>query len=166
MLTDLHLAPLQDRRKANHLVFFFKVVEGLVPALQTHDYLTPVCGKRQIKSRQLKDCDTHNIIDRQVTNNSRCFKTVQCNSELLKKHSFSKLSSRTILKKVLCTQRQWTASRRPSTPGSKNIPSSLPSRICWKALRRNHPDPHIRHRRVHWNRRVRLNIDVHIYVQA
>ena len=66
MLADLHLPPLQDRRKANRLVFFFKVVEGLVPALQTHDYLTPVHGKRQIKSRQFKDCDTHNIIDRQV----------------------------------------------------------------------------------------------------
>ena len=75
MLRDLHLPPLQDRRKANRLVLFFKVVEGLVPTLQTHDYLTPVRGKRQIKSRQFKDCDRHNIIDRQVTNNSRCFKT-------------------------------------------------------------------------------------------
>ena len=58
-----------------------------MPALQTHDYLTPVRGKRQIKSRQFKDCEMHNIIDRQVTNNSRCFKTVQCKSELFKTHS-------------------------------------------------------------------------------
>ena len=50
MLTGLRLPPLQDRRKANHLAFFYKVVEGLVPALQCHDYLTPVRGKRQIKS--------------------------------------------------------------------------------------------------------------------
>ena len=48
--------------------------EGLVPAL-SHDYLTPERGKRQIKSRQFKDFDTHNIIDRRVTNNGRCFKT-------------------------------------------------------------------------------------------
>ena len=30
MLSDLHLPPHRDRRKANHLVFFFKVAEGLV----------------------------------------------------------------------------------------------------------------------------------------
>ena len=44
MLSDLHLPPLQDRRKANRLVFFFKVVEVLVPELQIHDYLKPVRG--------------------------------------------------------------------------------------------------------------------------
>ena len=54
-----------------------------MPALQIHDYLTPVRGKRQIKSRQFKDCVTHNIIDSQATNNSRCFKTVQCKTELV-----------------------------------------------------------------------------------
>ena len=35
------------------------MVMGLVPA----DYLTPISGKRQIKSRQFKDGDTSNIID-------------------------------------------------------------------------------------------------------
>ena len=44
MLSKLELPPLQDRRKANRLVFFFKVVEGLVPAMQSHDFLTPVRG--------------------------------------------------------------------------------------------------------------------------
>ena len=61
-----------------------------MPALKTHDYLTPVCGKIQIKSRQFKDCDTHNIIDRQVINISRCFKTVQCKSEFSKNSIFPK----------------------------------------------------------------------------
>ena len=90
MLSDLYLPPLGDRRKENCLIFFFKVVEGLVPALQTHDYLTPVRGKRQIKSRQFKDCVTHNIIDSQATYNSRCFKTVQCKTELFKNSFFPK----------------------------------------------------------------------------
>ena len=48
MLAELNLPPLQDRRKANKLTFFFKVVEGLVPAMQSHDYLTPIRGKRHI----------------------------------------------------------------------------------------------------------------------
>ena len=87
MLSDLHLPLLRDRRKANRLVFFFKVVEGLVPALQIHDYLTPVRGKRQIKSRQLKDYVTHNIIDSQA---SGCFKTLQCKTELFRNSFFPK----------------------------------------------------------------------------
>ena len=61
-----------------------------MPALPTHDYLTPVRGKRQIKSSQFKDCVTHNIIDSQATNNSRCFKTVQCNIELFRNSFFPK----------------------------------------------------------------------------
>lgn len=53
MLTELHLPLHQNRRRANRLVFLFKVAEGLVPALQFHDYLTPVREKkRKIKSKQ------------------------------------------------------------------------------------------------------------------
>ena len=36
----------------NRLVFFYQVVEGLVPALQCHDILTPIHGKPQIKTRR------------------------------------------------------------------------------------------------------------------
>ena len=70
MLAELNLPPLQDRRKTNRLTFFFKVVEGLVPAMQSHGFLTPVRGKRLIKSKQYTDCVTSNIIDKQSTNNS------------------------------------------------------------------------------------------------
>ena len=35
MLTELHFLPFQNRRKANRLVFLFKEVERLVPALQS-----------------------------------------------------------------------------------------------------------------------------------
>ena len=68
MLAELNLPPLQDRRKANRLTYFFKVVEGLVPAMQSHDFLTPVWMKRLIKSKQYTDCVTSNIIDKQSTN--------------------------------------------------------------------------------------------------
>lgn len=89
MLQDLALPSLQDRRKTNRLIFFYKVVEGLVPALQCHDILTsPVRGKRQIKTREYSDFVTSNIIERQSTNNSKCFKPVQCNTELFQNSFF------------------------------------------------------------------------------
>ena len=84
MLAELNLPPLQDRRKANRLTFLYKVVEGLVPAMQSHDYLTPIRGKRLIKPKVYTDCVTSNIIDKQSTNNSKCLKTLQCTSEIYK----------------------------------------------------------------------------------
>ena len=41
MLKQLELPPLQDRRKMARLTFFFKVAEGLVPAMPTYTYMTP-----------------------------------------------------------------------------------------------------------------------------
>ena len=61
MLAELNLPPLQDRRKANRLTFIYKVVEGLMPAVQSHDYLTPIRVKRLIKPKEYTDCVTSNI---------------------------------------------------------------------------------------------------------
>ena len=61
-----------------------------MPALQICVYLTPFGGKHLIKSRKFKDCVTHNIIDSQATYNSRCFKTVECKTELLRSSFFPK----------------------------------------------------------------------------
>ena len=87
---ELNLPPLQDRRKANRVTFFFKMVEGLVPAMQSHDFLTPIRGNCHIKSKQYTDCVTSNTIDKQSTNNStcKCFKIFQCNSETYKNSFF------------------------------------------------------------------------------
>ena len=52
-----------------------------MPAMQSHDFLTPVRGKRRIKAKQYTACFSKNIIDNQVTNNSKCFRPVQCNSD-------------------------------------------------------------------------------------
>ena len=91
MLKDLNLPSLQDRQKANRLVFFYKVVEGLVPTLPCHDYyLTPVREKRRIVPKTFTDFITDNIIDRQTVSNSRCFKPVQCKTELYKQSFFPK----------------------------------------------------------------------------
>ena len=90
MLKDLAIPLLQDRRKANRLVFFYKVVGGQVPALPCHEYLTPIRNKRQIKSKQFTDCVSSNPIDNQSTNNSKCFKPIQCQSDLFRNSFFSK----------------------------------------------------------------------------
>ena len=90
MLRDLAIPLLQDRRKANRLIFFYKVVGGQVPALPCHEYLTPIRNKRQIKSKQFTDCVSSNPIDNQTTNNSKCFKTIQCRSELYRNSFFPK----------------------------------------------------------------------------
>ncbi|KAH3694173.1 hypothetical protein DPMN_081612 [Dreissena polymorpha] len=42
MLKSMKIPPLQERRKANRLIFFFKVVEGLVPVMPSQDFLTPL----------------------------------------------------------------------------------------------------------------------------
>ena len=90
MLKDLAIPLLQDRRKANRLVFFYKVVGGQVPALPCHEYLTPIRNKRQIRSKQFTDCVSSNSIDNQSTNNSKCFKPIQCRSELFRNSFFPK----------------------------------------------------------------------------
>ena len=66
----------------NRLVFFYKVVEGLVPALQCHDIQTPIPGKRQIETRQYSDCITSNLIDIHSAKCTKSFKPVQCNTEV------------------------------------------------------------------------------------
>ena len=50
MPKDLHLTPLQERRKQQH---FFKMARGLVPAVPTNQYLSPVTSKRLIRPRRL-----------------------------------------------------------------------------------------------------------------
>ena len=78
MLKDQNLPPLQDRRKANRLVFFYKVVEGLVPALPCYDYLTTVrANKRRVKARTFSDYNSDNIVEKQTINNYKCFNNIQ-----------------------------------------------------------------------------------------
>ncbi|KAH3858399.1 hypothetical protein DPMN_101023 [Dreissena polymorpha] len=64
MLKSMKIPPLQERRKANRLIFFFKVVEGLVPAMPSQDFLTPVRqSKRRITPKHFKDFKVNNIVE-------------------------------------------------------------------------------------------------------
>ncbi|KAH3854458.1 hypothetical protein DPMN_096999 [Dreissena polymorpha] len=64
MLEGMKIPPLQERRKANRLIFY-KVVEGLVPALQSSDYLTPVRkSKRKVTPKSFQNYNSDNIIEK------------------------------------------------------------------------------------------------------
>jgi len=82
MLQQLELPPLQTRRRQNRLTFFFKVVEGLVPAMPCQDYLTPIRGKRNIKAKRFQDCVSSNIVERHEVNHTRGFKNFPCRSTI------------------------------------------------------------------------------------
>jgi hypothetical protein len=73
MLKDLDLPTLQDRRTNAKLVFLYKVVEGLIPAIDPDTFIKPNRLKCQIRSVKCTDGVAQNIIDRQVTNNTRPF---------------------------------------------------------------------------------------------
>jgi len=71
MLKDLDLPTLQTRRQQQRLIFFFKVVEGQIPALPPDDIIKFHRPKRQIKAKSFENFDTKNIIEKQVRNNKR-----------------------------------------------------------------------------------------------
>ena len=74
MLENLDLPSLQERRKHLRLIFMFKVVEGLVPAMPPDQFFTEVTRrKRQIKARQFDGCITSNVVEKSVVNNTRAF---------------------------------------------------------------------------------------------
>ena len=64
MLKDLDLPTLQDRRTNAKLVFLYKVLEELAPAIDPDTFIKPNRPQRQIRSVKFTDC---------VTNNTRSF---------------------------------------------------------------------------------------------
>ena len=72
MLKDLKLPRLQERRKQLRLIFMYKVVEGLVPAMPHNQFFTPKNkNKRQIKAKKFDNCISDNIINKSATCNTR-----------------------------------------------------------------------------------------------
>ena len=87
MLQSLELSSLENRRSSNRLIFMYKVVEGLVPAIPPNEFLKPTRQKRQVKAKHFESCETTNILDRHISNNNRSFIVEHCKTEQLK-HSF------------------------------------------------------------------------------
>lgn len=73
MLKTLELDTLKTRRKNQKLVFLYKVVEGLIPAILPEDFLTSCKTSRRIKPKKFYDCETTNVVDKLARNNSKCF---------------------------------------------------------------------------------------------
>ena len=88
MLETLELSSLEQRRSFNRLVFMYKVVEGLVPAIPVDDFLKPQKTKRHIRPRKYSDHISKNIVDRHSVNNNRCFVIENCKTEQLKQSFF------------------------------------------------------------------------------
>ena len=88
MLETLELSSLEQRRSFNRLVFMYKVVEGLVPAIPVDDFLKQQKPKRHIRPRKYSDHISKNIVDRHSVNNNRCFVIENCKTEQLKQSFF------------------------------------------------------------------------------
>ena len=81
LLNKLDFETLQERRKQLRLVYFYKIVEGLVPAIPCTNFLEQQKTGRQIRSTRSSDFLTQNPIQNYVRNNNKCFKTQPCNTE-------------------------------------------------------------------------------------
>ena len=82
MLKQLDLPSLQERRRQLRLASFYKIVEGLVPALPADQYLTPIPGsKRTIKATSFPDFISTNIVERHQTLNTRSYQVKPKNTD-------------------------------------------------------------------------------------
>ena len=84
MLKELNLTTLEERRKQQRLIFFYKVEEGQIPAMPASDFITRNEGKRQIRSKKLDNCTSTNIVARQSRINSKSVKVQEAKSEQYK----------------------------------------------------------------------------------
>ena len=70
--------------------FLFKVVEGLVPAINPDEYLKPQKQKRRIKPRTYGNFKSVNIVEKHSVNHDRGYKIELFHSERLKNLFFIK----------------------------------------------------------------------------
>ncbi|KAL8614093.1 hypothetical protein ACOMHN_026310 [Nucella lapillus] len=88
MLSTLELPTLQQRRRDLRLTFFYKVVEGLVPAIPSADILTPSKTGRHIIPRDFKDYASSSAISDHIRNNSRSFQVSRCQTDQFRNSYF------------------------------------------------------------------------------
>ena len=93
MLKELNLPTLQARRKDKRLSFLYNIQKGKVPAINSHEYLTPIKSKRQIKAKSYTDCETLNIIKRHQNLNKNCFQLPKSTNSAYKNSFFPRTIS-------------------------------------------------------------------------
>jgi hypothetical protein len=64
------------------------VVEGQIPAIPPHEYISYQKPKRNIRARTFQDCETTNIVNSQVRNNTRAVVVEHPNTEQYKNSLF------------------------------------------------------------------------------
>ena len=83
MRHQLQLDTLQNRRREIRLTLFFKIAQGLTPAIQLNNHLEPVeKNKRQIRAKQFDNCISNNPVQKYNQNNNKCFRIPQSKIEL------------------------------------------------------------------------------------
>ena len=87
MLNELNLPTLQSRRQKQRLIFFYKVVEGQVPAMPPDQFVKYQNSKRQIRAKRFDNCITNNIVTSSVRYTSKCIVIPQSRTDQYK-HSF------------------------------------------------------------------------------
>ena len=88
MLAKLELPSLERRRKEDRLCMLFKISKGLVPAIPTSDYLTPITEKRKIKAKLFRDCESKNFVTNQQRLHSNCYTPIIGTSNIYKNSFF------------------------------------------------------------------------------
>ncbi len=88
MLSSCNLQTLEERRKNNRLVYFYKVVEGKIPAIPPEKFLTVERPKRQIKAKKFEDYVSDNLVEKFTANHDRAYKYKQCNTKQLENSFF------------------------------------------------------------------------------
>ena len=67
----LELETLEERRLSLRLILRYKVVEGLVPALPTDNFVKLARPKRNINAKHFEDHITSNIVEKRTCNNTK-----------------------------------------------------------------------------------------------
>ena len=90
MLSGLGLDTLQQRRRQARLVFLFKIIRGVVPAIRRDEFLSPVLNKRKIHARKFEDSVCTNPVKRHSFNHAECYKVKPANSDQYRQSFFIK----------------------------------------------------------------------------
>jgi hypothetical protein len=112
------------------LIFLYKVVEGLVPAIEPDDYLKKARPKRSITANKFENYQATNFFEKQVKNNTKCFDIPSS-----KTHQFSNS-----FQTQLCAQLVLRASNLLSQTVNKSTALSLLLDISQNWLQRTHTD--------------------------
>ena len=131
MLAKLELQELKARRTSQKRIFLYKVVEGLVPAIDLDDFLKSARPRRTITAKTFENYQATNIVEKQVRNNTRCFAFPPVKLSNIQTHSLCpQLLTNTILRTLLCAKQALRALNLLSRDVSK---STAPSLRCIKA---------------------------------